>query len=73
MARRKKGFDYAKETYYIQVDGQYAPITIKRKSRANALKAYRKYSKYPKDVVWLGRWNGKEFVENEITKLAEAK
>ena len=72
MARRKKGFEYAEETYYFQVDGQYNPITIKRKSKEKAIKAYREYSKYPKDVTWLGKWNGKEFEESEFNKVAEA-
>jgi hypothetical protein len=61
--RYKKGFNYAKSTYYFTVKSVPNNITIYRKSKEAAVDAYQKYVSLGKETEWLGKWNGKQFVE----------
>jgi hypothetical protein len=61
--RYKKGFSYAKGTYYFTVKAIPNNITIYRKTKEAAADAYQKYVSLGKDIEWLGKWNGKQFLE----------
>ena len=70
--RYKKGFNYAKSTYYFTVKAIPNNITIYRKTKEAAVDAYQKYVSLGKDIEWLGKWNGKQFVEaNPPVPVAE--
>ena len=75
MARRStKSFEFGKGIYYFSINkGQNSNITIKRVEKQKAIEAYNSYVRsYKKNVTWLGKWDGKKFVENDISKLVEA-
>jgi hypothetical protein len=61
--RYKKGFNYSKSTYYFTVKAIPNNITIYRKSKEAAVDAYQKYVSLGKETEWLGKWNGKQFIE----------
>ncbi len=62
MAAKKK-FTMGEGKYYFNVrTGQFS-ITINRDSKKAAERSYLSYQKVGKDCEWLGKWDGKEFVE----------
>ncbi len=70
--RYKKGFNYSKSTYYFTVKAIPNNITIYRKSKEAAAEAYQKYVALGKETEWLGKWNGKQFIEaSPPTQVAE--
>lgn len=71
MARRStKKFEFGKGIYYIEINkGYQSSITIKRTSKDKALEAFRSYSKNQQKVTWLGKWDGKKFIEDNYEKL----
>jgi len=69
MARNKK-FDFGKNNYYFEIkNGGLGRITIKRKDRDEAEYSYLNYRRVGKTCEWLGKWDGKKFIENEEPKL----
>jgi len=67
MSRRsKKKFEYGQGVYYFSIKKGYNnEITIKRMDKEKALLAYASYKKTYKDACeWLGKWEGKKFVES---------
>lgn len=67
---RKKNFKFAEGIYYFNVySGPNTAITIKRKSKEEAIRSYTGYLNTRKQTEWLGKWNGKKFVETEFNKL----
>lgn len=73
MARRSsKKFDFGKGIYYFTInEGHNYNITIKRKSKENAVQAFLRYLRTKKDKCeWLGKWDGKKFVESNFEKVA---
>lgn len=62
---KKKHFSYGKGMYYFVVKSGQQSITIKRKSKKEALQSYNSYLKIGKTTEWLGKWSGKEFTETK--------
>ena len=72
MARRStKKFEFGKGVYYFNINKGYNNcITIKRTDKKKALQAYSSYLKlYSDKCEWLGKWNGKDFVESNFETL----
>lgn len=62
--RLRKNFSMGKDKYYFTIKSVPNNITIYRKSKEAAMAAYRKYEKAGKEIEWLGKWDGKKFVES---------
>ena len=72
MARRPtKKFEFGKDVYYFNLNKDYrSPITIKRMNLKEAVEAYSSYLRtYNEKCEWLGKWDGKKFVETNFQKL----
>ncbi len=70
---RKKSFEYKEGAYYFNIKTGYnSSITIKRLKKDQAIQTFANYLKARKECEWLGKWNGKEFVEANYEKLAAA-
>lgn len=68
--RNKKSYKLLTDYYFFNIKmGPQGNMMVSRETREEALYAFRKYLKQRKDCDWLGRWNGKSFVESE-PKLA---
>ena len=76
MSRRStKRFSYGEGVYYFNINKGYNNnITLKRMSLDKALDAYQRYSRtHGSNVEWLGKWNGKNWDENNIEELLSEK
>ena len=69
---RTKSFTFGKDIYYFTIkSGSNSGITIKRKDQQKAIDAFKMYQKTHKtSAEWLGRWDGKKFVEDKFEELA---
>ena len=57
--------------YFFNIKmGYQNTITISRKTREEAEYAYSSYLKQRKDCEWLGKWDGKKFVDVDFNKAA---
>lgn len=64
-----KKFEFGKDIYYFNVKGGGSSnITIKRIKKEEALHTFKSYQNLGKDCEWLGKWDGKKFVENTLPK-----
>lgn len=74
MARRStKRFEYGKGIYYFNINKGYnSSITIKRTDKKAAILAYESYVRSYKNVEWLGKWDGKKFIEDSYDKVAKS-
>ena len=74
MARRStKKFDFGKGIYYFNIrSGANSSITIKRIEKDKAISAFQSYLNTRKECEWLGKWDGKKFVESDFDKLVPA-
>ena len=63
MRRKTKKFDYATGKYYFTIKSVPNHITIHRLSKGEAHLAFKKYFNLGKNMEWLGKWEGKKFVE----------
>ncbi len=72
MARTStKKFDFGKGIYYFNIKNGYNnTITIKRVDRQKAIDAYNRYLKTYANCEWLGKWDGKKFVEENFEEIA---
>ncbi|TVQ47595.1 MAG: hypothetical protein EA362_06270 [Saprospirales bacterium] len=61
---RRKNFTMGTGKYYFQVRSGHSMITINRKSKPAAISTYMHYKKIGKNCEWLGKWNGKKFIED---------
>lgn len=71
MARPStKRFEYAKGVYYFIIkNGFNNEITINRKEKDKAIYAFKGYMhSHPGRTNWLGKWDGKKFIENSFEK-----
>lgn len=69
--RRKKEFKKTKGFYFFNINAGYNnTITISRETKKEAEHAYKKYLKQRKDCEWLGKWDGKKFVDAQINVAA---
>ena len=74
MARKSmKKFDFGKGIYYFNINkGFNSNITIKRIEKETAIEVYRNYLKTHKgSVEWLGKWDGKKFIEDNFDQLTK--
>ena len=68
-----KKFDYGQGIYYFNIrNGGHNSITIKRKNKDEAINRYLSYKSLGKDCEWLGKWEGKKFVETSQPQLKSA-
>ncbi|HMQ06698.1 MAG TPA: hypothetical protein PKC30_05315 [Saprospiraceae bacterium] len=72
MARPStKKFEFGKGIYYFNIKSGYNnTITIKRVDRQLAIDAFKQYVRNYHDCEWLGKWDGKKFVEEDFNALA---
>ncbi len=61
---RKKNFTMGKDKWYFTIKSIPNNITIYRKTKESAARAFVQYQKAGKEVEWLGKWDGKKFTEN---------
>jgi hypothetical protein len=64
--RSMKKFDYSKGKYYLTIAASPSNVTICRESKKAALDAYNKYCDVGKKTEWLGKWDGKKFLETTV-------
>lgn len=57
--------------YYFNVKSGQQMVTINRKSKEAAKRAFIDYKKVGKTCEWLGKWDGKDFTETSPPKVAE--
>lgn len=75
MGRPKtKTFSFAKGIYYMNINKAFRnSITIKRTDKKQALNAFAGYLKTQNNnCEWLGKWDGKKFIENDYEALVES-
>ena len=63
MRKKTKKFDFAEGKYYFTIKSTPNHITIHRESKVEAHQAYHKYFDLGKKMEWLGKWEGKKFIE----------
>lgn len=63
---RRKNFEWGVGKYYFTIKTQPNNITIYRKSKEAALLACQHYIELGKEVEWLGRWDGKKFIDLSV-------
>lgn len=69
MARKKK-YSIASGKYFFNIKmGHNNTIMISRKTEEEAKYAFSNYVNQKKEIEWLGKWDGKKFIETEL-KLA---
>lgn len=68
--RFSKNFSPGKGKYYFTIKSIPNNITIYRKNKSAAASAFRRYQKAGKEVEWLGKWDGKKFIENAVPAAA---
>ncbi len=67
---RKKNFDFAKDKYYFNIKtGPQSAITINRAEKREAVLSFMGYQKANKNCEWLGKWDGKKFIEDSFDKV----
>ena len=52
--------------YYFNIVSGMQTILVSRKERKAAIVAFQKYLSVGKTCEWLGKWNGKDFVESSL-------
>ena len=61
----KKKFDYGQGIFYFNIrTGGQSSITIKRTKKREAVDSFHSYKGLGKEVEWLGKWDGKKFIES---------
>ncbi len=68
--RPNKNISLGKDKWYFTIKSTPNNITIFRKTRKTAEDAFNQYRKLGKECEWLGKWNGKKFIENTPPALA---
>lgn len=61
--RPNKNISLGKDKYYFTIKSTPNNITIFRKTYKAASDAFQQYRKLGKECEWLGKWNGKKFIE----------
>ena len=67
---RSKNWTLGKGKYYFRIKSGQQQIMIHRSKKDKALQVYQNYEKLGKQVEWLGKWDGKKFVEEELAASA---
>jgi len=66
MAKRNKKFDFGDGNYYFEIKNTgLSSITIKRDSKKDAVYTYLNYKRVGKSCSWLGKWDGKKFIDEK--------
>ena len=68
--RPNKNISLGKDKYYFTIKSTPNNITIFRKTQKAAVDAFQQYKKIGKECEWLGRWNGKKFIETSLPEAA---
>lgn len=68
--RYKKKFDYGKGKYYLVIKSIPNNITMFRRTKEAAVDAFQSYAAVGKPIEWLGKWNGRKFVEDNPPVVA---
>ena len=63
MRRSTKKFDYGVGKYYFTIKTTPNNITMYRNTKTEAQEVFKKYYNLGKTMEWLGKWEGKKFVE----------
>ena len=63
---KRKNFDWGKGKYYLKIDSIPNNITLFRKTKEAAFITFKRYNDVGKQIEWLGKWNGKEFVDDKV-------
>lgn len=64
---RNKHFTKAVGKYYFSIKmGHNNTILISRKTEEEAKYAYGNYVNQKKEIEWLGKWDGKKFIETDL-------
>ena len=71
--RKKKGYTMTTGHYFFNVFmGYQRAITISRATKKEAVQAFSDYLKQKKDSEWLGKWDGKKFVDDKFSEAEAA-
>ncbi|MCB0570332.1 MAG: hypothetical protein KDC66_11235 [Phaeodactylibacter sp.] len=62
--RPRKSYTMGEGKYYFTIKAVPNNITIFRKTKNAAIEAFQKYMRAGKEVEWLGKWDGKKFIES---------
>lgn len=69
--RKKKSFEFSKDKYYFNIKlGPQSSITINRTEKKEAVTSFNGYLRAKKNCEWLGRWDGKKFIEDNFEKIS---
>ena len=68
----KKKFTMGVGKYYFNINSGNSSILIHREKKRDAVLQYHSYKKIGKDCEWLGRWEGKKFVDTGQPQLKSA-
>ena len=71
MASRKK-WTMGEGKWYFTIKSNPNNITIYRKTKKAALRAFNRYKRLGKEVDWLGKWNGKKFEDTSMPAAAKS-
>ena len=70
---KKKSFKLNPGHYFFDIKmGFQNTILISRKTKSEAIYAFEGYLKQKKDCSWLGKWDGKKFVDSDFEKAKAA-
>ena len=61
----KKNYSLGEGFYYFNIKNGQQQITIKRKTKEDAVYAFNSYVDVGKTCEWLGKWEGKKFGETK--------
>lgn len=64
--RKKKGFDFGKGKYYLIIVDFLNNIIFYRLDKVVVVRVYEYYNVIGKKVEWLGKWDGKKFIEVKV-------
>lgn len=65
--RRSKNFTKVVGAYFFNIKmGYNNSILVSRKTKEDAKYAFDNYLKQKKDAEWLGKWDGKKFVDTDL-------
>jgi hypothetical protein len=71
-SKLKLKFPLGKGNYYFRIQSGLQKILIHRKKKEEAIRKVLQYQTLGKNCEWLGRWDGKEFTESNLSELSAA-
>ena len=70
MSKTKQGFSWGKGRYYFTIKESPRNITMFRDNKDAAVYTYERYRQEGKTVEWLGQWDGKKFIETQLSEAS---